>query len=76
MKDGRVYLGTENGDLYCINPADASFGRHGLALIPIDPSRGNGFVYTAAEDGGALLQGRQRELVWTFVTDGAHLGPQ
>jgi outer membrane protein assembly factor BamB len=76
MKDGRVYLGTEGGDLYCINPADGSTiwkSRIG-ADSDSTPAVAKGFVYTAAEDGVVRsYKADTGELAWTFVTDGAHL---
>lgn len=69
----QLFIGTEHGDLYCLNKSDGS--TIWKARIGADsdstPALANGFVYTAAEDGYVYcFRQSNGEPVWKFKADG------
>jgi outer membrane protein assembly factor BamB len=71
--DDRIYVGTEQGDLYCLNVTDGS--TIWKARIGADsdstPAVAGAFVYTAAEDGYVYsFRKSTGEPVWKFKADG------
>ena len=71
--DGRIYIGTEQGDLYCLNMSDGSTVWKARIGADSDstPAVANGRVYTAAEDGYVYCFDQSTgELLWKFKADG------
>ena len=71
--DGRLYIGTEQGDLYCLGMTDGSIIWKARINADSDstPAVADGLVFTAAEDGYVycLKQGNG-EFVWKFKAEG------
>jgi len=67
--DGKIYVGTEAGDLYCLNVTDGAvvWKAHIGSDSNSTPAVANGFVFTASEDGVVRAYKQQNgELVWTL----------
>ena len=67
--DGRAYVGTEQGDLFCLNLADGSTVWKARIGADSDstPAVAHGFVYTAAENGVVYcFRQSNGELVWKY----------
>ena len=70
---GRIYIGTEQGDLYCLNMTDGSTSGNPRIGADSDstPAVANGLVYTAAEDGYVYCFNQaDGELSWKFRAEG------
>ncbi len=71
--DGRAYIGTEHGDLFCLDMSDGSTIWRARIGADSDstPAVANGFVYTAAENGDVYcFRQSNGELVWKYQATG------
>ncbi len=71
--EGRIYIGTEQGDLYCLEMSDGSTIWKAQINGDSDstPAVAKGLVFTATEDGYVYcLRQANGELVWRFKAEG------
>jgi outer membrane protein assembly factor BamB len=71
--DGRAYVGTERGDLFCLNLADGSTVWKALIGADSDstPAVYEGKVYTAAENGYVYCFNQtDGQLIWKYKAEG------
>ena len=71
--DGRIYTGTEQGDLFCLDMSNGSTIWRARIGADSDstPAVANGFVYTAAENGVVYcFRQSNGELVWKYQATG------